>query len=135
MQYRRAYVPGGSYLFTVVTVNRRPLFADQANRYVLREAFRKIRRQHAFRVDAIVVLPDHLHCLWTLAAGDADFPPRWRLIKTWFTKHCDQALRDLCLSDGKKSNPGILQKRYWEHLIRDEEDYHQHVEYMLGNHQ
>ena len=133
MQYRRAYVPGGTYFFTVVTANRRPMFAHEANRNVLREAFRKIRRQHPFQVDAIVVLPDHLHCIWTLAAGDSDFPTRWRLIKTRFTKHCDQGLRDLCLSDDRKSNPVIWQKRYWEHLIRDEEDYRRHVEYIHYN--
>ena len=133
MQYRRAYVSGGIYFFTVVTANRCPLFVDQANRRILREAFRKVRQQLPFRVDAIVLLPDHLHCIWTLTAGDADYPKRWRLIKTWFTKHCDQELRDLYLSDSKKNNPGIWQKRYWEHLIRDEEDYRRHVEYIHYN--
>ena len=133
MQYRRAHVPGGSYFFTVVTANRRPLFADPANTRVLGESFRAIRQQHPFQVDAIVVLPDHLHCIWTLTAGDSDFPTRWRLIKTWFTKNCDQKMRELCLGNGKKSDLGIWQKRYWEHLIRDEEDYFRHVEYIHYN--
>jgi putative transposase len=88
MQYRRAFVPGGTFFFTVVTVDRRPLFAEQKNVATLREAFRTIRLQRPFTLNAAVILPDHLHCIWTLPTGDGDFATRWRLIKTWFTKHC-----------------------------------------------
>jgi putative transposase len=87
MQYRRAYVPGGSYFFTVVTEQRRRLFADASNVMLLRQAIRSVMRNRPFTIDAIVVLPDHIHCIWSLPAGDADFATRWRLIKTWFTKH------------------------------------------------
>jgi putative transposase len=88
MQYRRAFVPGGTFFYTVVTADRRPLFADDKNINTLRQAFRTVRLKRPFTLDAVVVLPDHLHCIWTLPPGDADFATRWRLVKTWFTKHC-----------------------------------------------
>ena len=73
MRYRRAFVPGGSFFFTVVTDKRRPLLASQEAVEVLRNAFRVVRDKHHFDVDAIVVLPDHLHCIWTLPRDEADF--------------------------------------------------------------
>jgi putative transposase len=89
MQYRRAFVPGGTFFFTVVTADHRPLIADDKNIETLRRAFRTVRSKRPFILDAAVILPDHLHCIWTLPPGDADFATRWRLIKTRFTKHCD----------------------------------------------
>ena len=133
MQYRRAYIPGGSYFFTVVTAQRRPLFAERANIDLLHTAFRQIRQQRPFQIDAIVVLPEHLHCIWSLPAGDADFSTRWRLIKTWFTKHCDPRLRVPQVTTGNRQTSGIWQQRYWEHAIRDEGDYRRHVEYIHYN--
>ena len=88
MQYRRAFGSGGCFFFTVVTADRRTLFGDDKNVETLREAFRAVRSKRPFTLDAVVVLPDHLHCIWTLPPGDADFATRWRLIKSWFTKHC-----------------------------------------------
>ncbi|MGH2760970.1 MAG: REP-associated tyrosine transposase, partial [Actinomycetota bacterium] len=79
MRYRRAFLPGGSFFFTVVTEQRRPLFASEDAVEVLRMAFRAVRSNRPFEVDAMVVLPDHLHCIWTLPPGDADFATRWRL--------------------------------------------------------
>ena len=93
MQYRRAFIPGGSYFFTVVTENRRPVFNNTAMVEVLRDAFRNVRKSRPFEIDAMVVMPDHLHCLWTSPSGDSDYATRWRMIKTRFTKHCDPALR------------------------------------------
>ena len=89
MQYRRAFVPGGCFFFTVVTADRIPLFADDKHIATLREAFRRIRLQRPFTLAVAAILPDHLHSIWTLLPGDADFATRLRLIKTWFTKHCD----------------------------------------------
>jgi putative transposase len=89
MQYRRAFLLGGTFFFTVVTAERKPSFADQQNVATLREAFRAVRSKRPYSLDAAVILPDHLHCIWTLPPCDADFATRWRLIKTWFTKHCD----------------------------------------------
>ena len=93
MRYRRAFIPGGSFFFTVVTERRRPLLASAEAVEVLRMAIQAVRSTRPFEVDAMVVLPDHLHCIWTLPPDDADFATRWRLVKTWFTKHCDPALR------------------------------------------
>jgi putative transposase len=120
MRYRRAFVPGGSFFFTVVTARRRPILASAAAVAVLREAVRTVRSRRPFTIDAMVVLPDHIHCIWTLPAGDADFATRWRLIKTWFTKH-------------GPDERGAWQHRYWEHQLRDEADFARHVEYIHFN--
>ncbi|WP_337287009.1 transposase [Candidatus Methylomirabilis sp.] len=104
MRYRRACIPGGSFFFTVVTEQRRPLFTSADTVGVLRAAFRAVRSTHPFEIDTMVVLPDHLYCIWTLPPGDADFATRWRLIKTWFTKHRDPALRT-------RPNPARTAKR------------------------
>ena len=134
MNYRRAFIPGGSWFFTLVTENRRPVFAVPENVTVLREAFCSIKLKRPFVIDAIVVMPDHLHCIWTLPPGDVDFSTRWRLIKTWFTKHCDIALRPQPDAARKaKNEQAIWQHRYWEHLLRDEDDFARHVEYIHYN--
>jgi len=123
MHYRRAFTPGGSFFFTLVTHKRRPVFAHPETVEVLRNAFRTVRASRPFEIDAMVVMPDHLHCIWTLPPGDADFSTRWRLIKTWFTKHGDPALR----------GQAVWQPRYWEHQLRDETDFARHVDYIHYN--
>jgi putative transposase len=134
MQYRRAFLPGASYFFTLVTERRRPILASASAVEVLRSAFRSVRKTRPFEVDAIVVLPDHLHCIWTLPPGDADFSTRWRLIKTRFTKQCDPALRaEANSARAAKCEQAVWQHRYWEHLLRDETDYTRHVEYIHYN--
>jgi len=147
MQYRRAFVPGGSFFFTVVTADRRPLFTEQKNVETLREAIRAVRFKRPFTLDAAVILPDHLHCIWTLPPGDADFATRWRLIKTWFTKHYDadggSGYASLTRPTGIRSQRdeprsakrerAFWQHRYWEHMLRDETDYRRHVEYIHFN--
>ena len=134
MRYRRAFVAGGSFFFTLVTEKRRPLFASVEAVDVLRDAFRSVCSSRPFELDAIVVLPDHLHCIWTLPSGDADFSTRWRLIKTWFTKHCDPALRPAPSGvQMKKREQALWQHRYWEHMLRDERDCERHVEYIHYN--
>jgi putative transposase len=134
MQYRRAFVPGASYFFTLVTEQRRPILASAAAIEVLRGAFRAVCKTRPFEVDAIVVLPDHLHCIMTLPPGDADFATRWRLIKTRFTKQCDPAFRAEANSARRaKREQAVWQHRYWEHLLRDETDYTRHVEYIHFN--
>ncbi len=86
--YRRAAVPGGSYFFTVVTERRQPILIDPAVRLALREAIVSVRQTLPFRIDGWVLLPDHLHAIWTLPDGDADFSNRWRLIKRHVTHVC-----------------------------------------------
>jgi putative transposase len=134
MKYRRAFIPGGSFFFTVVTKGRRPLLASASSVNVLWGAFRAVRSSRPFTTDAVVVLPDHLHCIWTLPRDDADFATRWRLIKTWFSKHCDPGLR---IQTGPlrttKREQSLWQHRYWEHAIRDERDFARHVEYIHFN--
>ena len=119
MRYRRASQPGGSFFFTVVTAHRRPVFATATAVALLRDAFRAERHKRPFAIDAIVILPDHLHCIWTLPEGDADFMMRWRLIKTWFSKHAE--FKD------------VWQHRFWEHVLRDESDFANHVDYIHYN--
>lgn len=134
MRYRRAFVPGGSWFFTVVTERRKPVLASPETVEVLREAFRRVREKRPFHIDAMVVLPDHLHAIWTLPPGDADFATRWRLIKTWFTKHCDPALcSPTNAARMRKAEQAFWQHRYWEHLLRDETDFARHMEYIHYN--
>ncbi len=134
MEYRRAFIPGGSYFFTLVTEKRRPIFDTVATIDVLRNAFRIVRTAHPFEIVAIVIMPDHLHCIWTLPPGDADYALRWRLIKSWFTRHCNPVLRlEPDSSRVRKQQQAIWQHRYWEHVLRDETDFRKHVEYIHYN--
>ena len=79
--YRRAYIQGGVYFFTVVTLDRAPVFTSDERVEVLREAFRKVMAVRPFQIDAMVVLPEHLHCIWRMPEGDVDYSSRWREIK------------------------------------------------------
>ena len=88
MQYRRAKTPRATYFFTVVTYNRHKILCEPENVDLLRNAFKYVMRQHHFKIDAIVILPDHIHALWTLPETDADFSTRWRLIKSYFSRQC-----------------------------------------------
>lgn len=93
MQYRRAKTPGATYFFTVVTYQRQKIFYHPTAIECLRQAFHTVKQKHPFTIEAIVVLPDHLHCLWTLPPNDAAFSTRWRLIKSEFTRHCPNQFR------------------------------------------
>ena len=131
MQYRRANVKGGTYFFTVNLFDRKgSLLVDEI--YILRNAMSLAIQRHPFTIDAIVILPEHLHALWTLPQGDNDFATRWMLIKTGFSR---QILKgEHCIASRKKKGErGIWQRRYWEHFIRDERDYNHHVEYIHYN--
>jgi len=123
--YRRHYVPGGTYFFTLVTAHRIPWLAREDGRRVLGDALRTVRAARPFRMDAIVVLPDHLHCIWTLPDGDSDFSGRWKSIK----HRCTRRLR----ATGWSSRTAPWQRHYWEHLIRDEEDFRNHLDYVHYN--
>ena len=120
MYYRRIYEQGGCYFFTVVTAGRRPILDSREAVSALRRAFASVRNRHLFDIEAAVILPDHLHCIWTLPPGDADFSKRWRLIKSDVSKR----LIDL--------RP-VWQARFWEHLIRDETDLANHIHYIHYN--
>jgi putative transposase len=131
MRYRRADVKGGTYYFTVNMAERNnSLLIDEID--ILRSMMNKVKKQHPFKLDAMVVLPDHLHALWTLPIGDNDFATRWMLIKSGFSRAIPK-LERINKSRQLKGERGIWQRRYWEHLIRDENDYEQHVDYIHYN--
>jgi putative transposase len=134
--YRRNYVPGGTYFFTVVTACRRPLFLDEANRELLSQALKKIRAKLPFQTVAMVLLPDHLHAVWTLPAGDARYPRRWRQIKERFTvDFLDAGGREGPRSSSRirHRERAVWQRRYWEHTVRDEDDLKRCVDYIHWN--
>jgi putative transposase len=98
----------------------------------LRDAVRRVRTRAPFRVDAWVVLPDHMHCLWSLPKGDADFPGRWRAIKIAFAKSLP-TVEPQSAAMASRGERGIRQRRYWEHTIRDERDFARHFDYTHFN--
>jgi putative transposase len=98
----------------------------------LRHAVARTRQKLPFRIDATVVLPDHLYAIWTVPAGDADFSTRWRLIKSGFARALPK-LERLSPVRIARNERGIRQRRFWEHLIRDEADYARHIEYCYIN--
>lgn len=134
--YRRLYVPGGLYFFTVVTHGCEPMFSDPLARRLLGAAMRECLARHPARTLAIVLLPNHLHAIWELPQDDDDFPLRWRVIKRQFT-------RDWLASGGEESRlaaaeersrrRGVWQRRYWEHAVRDERDFERHADYIHFN--
>jgi putative transposase len=129
--YRRNFVPGGSFFFTANLADRRlSLLTDHIDE--LRAAFRETRQRHPFTTDAIVVLPDHLHVVWTLPDGDADFARRWRLIKSTFSRSLPSG-EAVSTSRLTKAERGIWQRRFWEHTIRDEGDFSRHIDYVHIN--
>jgi putative transposase len=130
-RYRRNFVPGGSFFFTVNLAERRlRLLTERVGQ--LRAAFRDTRSRHSFAIEAIVVLPDHLHAIWSLPEGDADFAVRWRLIKAAFSRGLPAGER-ISSSRAAKGERGIWQRRYWEHTLRDERDFARHMDYIHFN--
>ncbi len=129
--YRRAFVPGGCWFFTANLRDRGSLLLiDRIE--ALREATRRTQERYPFHIDAFVVLPDHLHAVWTLPPGDTDFSTRWRLIKSRFAKSIPKG-EELTPVRQARGERGIWQRRFWEHLIRNEADYSRHVEYCYIN--
>jgi REP-associated tyrosine transposase len=130
-EYRRNRVPGATYFFTVNLLDRRSdLLVVHIN--ALREAVTKVRRRSPFHIDAWVVLPDHMHCLWTLPEGDSDFPRRWWAIKVAFSKSLPEINQPAPVTL-RRGERGIWQRRYWEHTIRDDRDYAAHMDYIHFN--
>jgi len=128
--YRRNFIPGGTYFFTVALTDRK---RDWLVRHInlLRLAFRRAKRERPFTIDAIVVLPEHLHCVWTLPPGDADYSHRWRLIKARLSKVLLLACAQIHQS--AKGEYNVWQRRFWEHTVRDEADLLSHVDYIHYN--
>ena len=118
--YRRNFLPGGSYFFMVNLAERRLRLLTE-NIELLRGAFRYAQARHPFAIEACVVLPDHLHAVWTMPDGDADFALRWRLIKAMFSRALP-AGETISASRSSKGERGIWQRRFWEHTLRDDGD-------------
>ena len=124
--YRRVFVPGGTYFFTLVTWHRRPLLASEERIELLRNAFRHIKAERPFVIEGIVVMPDHLHCILRLPSGDADYPGRWREIKQRFSRAVD-------IRTNHRNERPVWQRRFYEHLVRDENDWCRHMDYLHYN--
>jgi putative transposase len=129
--YHRAKIEGGVFFFTVALADRS---SDLLVRHVdhLRQVYVSVEKRYPFETIAICVLPDHLHAVWSLPSDDADFPRRWSLIKSGFSRPFASAARRT-LSKIAKREKGIWQRRYWEHAIRDEHDLERHVAYIHFN--
>ena len=130
VRYRRNLVPGGTFFFTVTLADRRShVLTDHIE--ALRGAVQQTQRSQPFTIDAIVILPDHLHMMMTLPDGDVDYPSRWSIIKRRFT---DEVLRSATPVPRHRSGEAALwQRRYWEHTIRDEGDFERHADYIHFN--
>jgi len=178
-EYRRFYQSGGSYFFTVVTYNRMPILTTSENLSRLHQSFKHVMNQHSFTIEAMVILPDHLHCIWQLPPGDSDFSTRWRLIKRYFSITKDKPVNPVRMSSTfqlddshgalnpvfalkgilssspiqapieaglrtrqavgfsngvtERGEKNIWQRRFWEHFLRDEEDWRRHIDYIHYN--
>ncbi len=134
--YRRASLAGVTYFFTVVTYQRRDFLCNENVLSALRTAIEKTREKYPFTIDAWVILPDHMHAIWTLPHNDSDFANRWRLIKRYVTLACGDILHQPALMTASKTKhreSTLWQRRYWEHLIRDDADYANHMDYVHFN--
>jgi putative transposase len=130
VRYRRNLVPGGTYFFTV-TLADRTSSALVHHLGALRMAFRIARHERPFTIDAIVILPEHLHAIWTLPSGDSDFSGRWRRIKAYFTHRLVAA--GVPVERHRNGEYALWQRRFWEHTIRNEIDFERHVDYVHFN--
>ena len=130
-QYRRSFIAGGYYFFTVALAERSSnLLTAEIN--WLKKSFCGVKEQKPFRIDALVVLPDHLHCIWVLPPGDADYPTRWKMIKAFFSRGMPKT-EQRSASRRQKGERGIWQRRYWEHTLRNEIDWRRHMDYIHFN--
>ena len=130
--YHRAWQPGGTYFFTVNLLQRHG--SNLLVRHIdkLREIVRSVQFRHPFKIHGWVILPEHMHCVLEFPEGDADFATRWRLIKMEFSKALPKTER-LSKVRVDRGERGIWQRRYWEHLIRDDADFQAHMDYLHFN--
>lgn len=128
--YRRNRIAGGTYFFTVTLRDRKSaLLINHIG--LLREAVQRTKIAKPFAIDAWVVLPEHMHAIWTLPPGDADYSARWRSIKACFSHELAKLLENP--RRNAKGEYGFWQRRFWEHTIRDAGDFSRHVDYIHYN--
>jgi putative transposase len=137
-RYRRSLAAGATYFFTVVAYHRQAILCYDLLRHALRDAIESVRLARPFVIDAWVLLPDHLHCIWTLPEGDADFSTRWAMIKRKVSLACAATYKQenlLTASKQKHRESTIWQRRFWEHQIRDDDDddFSRHLDYLHYN--
>lgn len=130
--YIRSHSLGGTYFFTVNLAQRKQ--NDLLVRHIdeLRNACRYTKQRHPLTIEAMVVLPEHLHCIWRLPEGDDDYSLRWRLLKSHFSRHIEKG-ETVSASRLRKNERGLWQRRYWEHQIRDNTDFQRHLDYIHYN--
>lgn len=134
--YRRANTAGATYFFTVVSYRRQKILCDDPIRNALRDAIKTTQKKYPFNIDAWVLLPDHLHCIWTLPENDADYSKRWGIIKRKVSLACSGQYKNeawLTVSKNKHRESTLWQRRFWEHQIRDQQDFNRHVDYIHYN--
>jgi putative transposase len=134
--YRRPAISGGTYFITQITYRRQKWLCTEIGRHALRTAIKRVQETRPFKIDAFVLLPDHFHCLWTLPRNDPDLSTRIRLVKTYVTRHYADDLgmdEDVSTSRMKRKERNVWQRRFWEHLIRDENDFVAHCDYIHYN--
>ena len=132
--FRRALTPGATYFFTVVTYRRAPVLVRPEWLDALRQSVRSVRVALPFKIVAWAILPDHLHCIWRLPEGDADYARRWSLIKRKVSQAtAGRVPSPLEHSRAKRRESGVWQRRFWEHQIRDDSDLQRHVDYIHWN--
>lgn len=134
--YRRARVAGGTYFFTVKTEFNAPVFSEPWAVKLLGVVLRECRSRWPVTIDAIVVMPDHLHAIWTLPTGDPDYSTRWAWIKKEFTRRYLNAggvEQSTSASRERNRRRGVWQRRFWEHTIVDEDDFERHFDYVHWN--
>jgi putative transposase len=131
-EYRRYYIPNATWFFTVNLAERKNnrLLVEHID--LLRDCFRYVKQQKSFHVDAIVIMPDHLHCIWTLPADDSNYSIRWNMLKGRFSRAIDKGEK-ISASRLNRRERGIWQRRFWAHLITSQEDYNHHVDYIHWN--
>ncbi|MBZ0254958.1 transposase [bacterium] len=134
--YRRLYAPNSMFFFTLVTYKRRKIFTSNLSNDLLKDCIKKVKNNWPFEIIAFVLLPDHLHAIWKMPENDEDYSMRWRLIKSNFTRnYYKQSKGKLNVNSCRnlKGERCIWQRRFWEHRIRDEDDFTSHIDYIHYN--
>jgi putative transposase len=134
--YHRIYIPGGTYFFTLVTYDRLPILVTPEARDILRTAWNNVQKRYPFSTIALCILPDHLHCIWSLPEDEANYSLRWSEIKRQFSREYSTrvgSIADRTISRLKRREAAIWQRRFWVHLVCNEDDLRNHIDYIHYN--
>jgi putative transposase len=135
-EYRRIRHPGGTFFFTIVTNNRLPLFSSQQCRDILHAAWHEVQSRHPFETVALCLMPDHIHAIWKLPEDDADYPVRLKEIKRHFSREYIRQIGPGGIRTESRQIQGeaaLWQRRYWSHVIFDQADLNNHIDYIHIN--